>query len=191
MENQNITIKPANIRLKETPLNEKRALFEDFIKSLKIAGERIRQIYPQYLMISLNGGLPLYECLKLVDREISQKLDDINNVVYFPSSSKIFDSKQIIKYCFENFLGEKLDESDTKRKIVSLDEVISGGSVGRLLNGYHYASRQIAKRQLSKNKSQVAIDKAAQEIRVLKGVTLGQGKEVIMPPLPGGMFTRS
>lgn len=157
-----------HIKPKEIVPKENKQLFEDFIKNLKIAGEKINAIYPQYLMISLNGGLPLYECLKLVDREISNRLDDTNNVVYFPASSKIFDSKQVIKNCFENFLNEKLDESDARRRIVSLDEVISGGSVGRLLNGYHYASRQMAKRNLrkgSKEATQEAIDKEAYEIR--------------------------
>lgn len=147
---------------------EKKVLFEDFIKSLKIAGEKIKEIYPQYLMISLNGGLPLYECLSIIDRDLAEQLKDINNVVYFPASSKIQNSGVVVQNCFENFLLEKFDESNRTRKIVSLDEVLGGGSVCRLLNGYHYASRQLARRNLKRNEKEIKqeyVDDEAQKIR--------------------------
>ena len=140
-------------------------LFEDFIKALKEAGEKIKEEDPNYLLVTLNGGLPLYDALTIIDRDIEK---DPNKVFYFPTSSKIKDSGKIVRNCFENFLIDKFNESDKIRKIVSLDEVLGGGSVCRLLNGYHYASRQMAKRnlkELNQKIEQTDIDNEAEKIR--------------------------
>lgn len=156
------------IRLEEEKDDGGKVKFEDFINSLRIAGERIKEENPKFYIVSLNGGLPLYECLSIIDRDIAEQLKDINNVVYFPASSKIKNSGVVVQNCFENFLLEKFDESNKTRKIVSLDEVLGGGSVCRLLNGYHYASRQLARKNLkinNKEMKQEYVDDEAQKIR--------------------------
>ncbi len=139
-------------------------LFEDFMYGIKTAGEKIKELNPDFLLVNLNGGLPLYDCLRTIDREF----DDPNKVIYFPSSSRIKNSGKIIRNCWENFFIEKLDESDKKRRIVSLDERLGGGSICRTINGYHYASRQMARRNLktrNKETKQEAVDEEARKIR--------------------------
>lgn len=139
-------------------------LFEDFVEGIKNASKKIKEIGPDYLIVSLNGGLPLYDSLTIIDRDF----DDPSMVVYMPTSSKFKDSVPLTRRCFENLLSEKLDESDKSRKFVSLDEILSGGSVARLLNSYHFASRQIAKKNLQKYGKQPVqkiIDEEAEKIR--------------------------
>jgi hypothetical protein len=117
---------------------------ESFVSGIIEADKKIREISPDYLIVPLNGGSPLFDSLCIVDREL-----DPNIAVYFPASSKIKDSSKIVTNCFENFFFEREGEKD-KTKLVSLDEIVSGNSVCRIRACYNSAARNVAKEHLGK-----------------------------------------
>lgn len=116
---------------------------KDFVEAIRDASVAIDSKNPSYYLVSLNGGLPLFDILTIVDRNV-----DPGKAIYFPGSSKIQNSAQVMTRCFENFFLERQDLSDEQKRIVSLDEVVCGSSVERLFNAYNAASRKIARANL-------------------------------------------
>lgn len=135
----------------------------DFVDGIRRAAADIRILNPSYYVVSLNGGLPLFDISTIVDSSI-----DTRNAVYFPGSSRIKDCEEVLTRCFENFFLEQQDRGDAEnpRNLVSLDEVVGGHSVGRLFNCYQSASRIIAKHNLYGNEARKgAIDEEAYDLR--------------------------
>ncbi len=124
----------------------------DFVNAIREASVSITSKNPSFYIISLNGGLPLFDILSIVDRNV-----DVNRAVYFPGSSKINNSREVLTRCFENFFLEKKDESNEVRPLVSLDEVVAGRSVERLINAYNSASRRIARNYLGGSQKQASL----------------------------------
>jgi len=140
--------------------------FNSFLEAMVLANKRIKEENPSLLLVTLNGGLPIYDCLTIINPE----LDDSTRVVYFPASSTIMDCKTVTEHCFENLLSERIDHSDKPRKIVSVDEVVSGGSVSRLINAYESATRQIARKNLRGNDKPSKQNEINQEAKVMQGL---------------------
>lgn len=132
-----------------------------FVTAIRDAGLGIQGIHPSYYLVSLNGGLPLFDVLNLVDRTV-----DSDKAIYFPGSSKINNSAEVLTRCFENFFLERKDQGLDRNPIASLDEVVSGRSVERLVNAYNAASRRIARSHLGgSQKQQEFVEKEARELR--------------------------
>ncbi|MEK6847716.1 MAG: hypothetical protein AABX50_01165 [Nanoarchaeota archaeon] len=117
-----------------------RGEFEDFMGGIKRASDIVRAVNPSIYIVSLNGGQPLFDVLTIADRDFDASL-----AVYFPISSKIMDSAKIAEKCFTNLLLERQHQGSEPQRIVSLDEVVSGGSVSRILNAYDTALRIVGK----------------------------------------------
>jgi hypothetical protein len=123
------------------PQKYTREELEDFVSAISAASESIHEYDPFFYLVSLNGGLPLFDILQIVStREI-----DPAQAIYFPGSSKIRNSKEVLKNCFINFFLENQHAQLGQRKIASLDEVVGGHSVCRTLNAYDRALHEVAK----------------------------------------------
>jgi hypothetical protein len=121
--------------------------FEDFMDGIKRASSVVRTLSPDIYMVSLNGGQPLFDLLTVSDRDIDPLL-----AVYFPMSSKIKNSAKVAERCFTNlFLERQHQGQDQPQVIVSLDEVVSGGSVDKILNAYDSATRIVAKYNIGRH----------------------------------------
>lgn len=133
---------------------------EDFVKAILRASDSIREYDPDAQIVTLNGGLLLYDVMYVASpREI-----DTETAVYFPGSSRIKDSRRILRNCFINFLLERQhDDIEGPRRIASLDEVVGGHSVCRVLNSYDYAIREVAKYNIGKDRNK--IDEEARRLR--------------------------
>jgi hypothetical protein len=107
------------------------------------AREEDRGIEPPCYIINLHGSLPLFDILTIIDPNV-----DTDRAVYFPGSSRIQKSKEVLRRCFENFLWEKQDEVGNQTPLFSLDEVVGGHSVERMINAYNAALRRVAKENL-------------------------------------------
>lgn len=118
---------------------------DSFINGIIEARDEIKKWNPGYYIISLVGGLPLFDILGIVDKDL-----DTDLAFYFPGSSKIDDSKRVLRNCFINFFLEKQDEVCEKAPLASLDEVVGGHSVERLFNAYYSAARQVTIYNLKK-----------------------------------------
>jgi len=106
-------------------------VYEDIaVKTVKY-GEEIES--PFYL-VNLHGSLPLFDILSIVDPSV-----DVDRAIYFPGSSRIQRSRDVLRYCFENFFWEKQDETNARTPVFSLDEVVGGHSVERVINSYNSA----------------------------------------------------
>ena len=94
--------------------NEKysREDLESFVNGIISASKSMRYIHSRsqktlqeidnpYYVVNLHGSLPLFDVLTIVDQDI-----DVDRAVYFPGSSRIQNSSDILRYCFENFLWE-------------------------------------------------------------------------------------
>ena len=106
----------------------------------------VRALNPNIYMVSLNGGQPLFDVLTIADRNVDPSL-----AVYFPISSKIMDSGRIAERCFTNLLLERQNQGSEPQRILSLDEVVSGGSVSKILNAYDTALRIVGKHNVGKH----------------------------------------
>ena len=122
---------------------------EDFVNAIRKSAIAIKRMHPAFYMVSLNGGLPLFDIMAIIDRDINP-----DNAIYFPGSSKIKNSAKILTNCFENFFLEKQDETKGVRPIASLDEVVSGHSIERLFNAYNSASRKVSRALLGNSQKQ-------------------------------------
>lgn len=98
--------------------------------------------FPHYI-VSLHGCLPLFDILNIVDAMV-----DTDKAVYFPGSSRIKDSREVLRRCFENFLREKDEETGDVTPLFSLDEVVGGHSVERLIRSYETGVRRLASHRL-------------------------------------------
>ncbi|MBS3081026.1 hypothetical protein J4221_06120 [Candidatus Pacearchaeota archaeon] len=136
--------------------NEKysREDLESFVNGIISASKSMRYIHSRsqktlqeidnpYYVVNLHGSLPLFDVLTIVDQDI-----DVDRAVYFPGSSRIQNSSDILRYCFENFLWEKQYETDKTSPLFSIDEVVGGHSVERVVNAYNSAIRRIATQNL-------------------------------------------
>ncbi len=132
-----------------------------FVNAIRDAAPVIAKRNPAHYIISLHGSLPLFDILTMVDRTV-----DTDRAVYFPGSSRINNSADILTRCFENFFLERQDETDKVRHLASIDEVVTGASVSRVLNAYHSASRKVARGVLgSSQELKDGVEKEAQKIR--------------------------
>ncbi|MBS3086334.1 hypothetical protein J4422_01390 [Candidatus Pacearchaeota archaeon] len=120
--------------------------FEDFMKGMQKAAGLVRAFNPSIYMVSLNGGQPLFDVLTIADRNVDPSL-----AVYFPISSKIMDSGKVAERCFTNLLLERQHQGSEPQRILSLDEVVSGGSVSKILNAYDTALRIVGKHNVGKH----------------------------------------
>jgi hypothetical protein len=103
----------------------------------------------------------LFDILCINNRDV-----DKDAAVYFPGSSKIKDSYKVLTNCFCNFITEKQYETNEPRNLASLDEIVSGGSVSRIINAYNSASRLVARSNLSvSEKQREQIEAEADSIR--------------------------
>ncbi len=131
---------------------------ESFVKGIIGASSFMRQSYEQmsmdcfnkgteigspYYIISLHGCLPLFDILTMVDPSV-----DTDRAIYFPGSSRVQDSRDVLRRCFENFLLEKEEETGELTPLFSLDEVVGGHSVERLIKSYESALRRVARHKL-------------------------------------------
>jgi len=126
-----------------------RGEFENFVEAIRSASKKINERSPSYYIVSLNGGLPLFDLLTIIDRNT-----DPDKAIYFPGSSKIQNSAEVLTRCFENFFLEKQDQDSEENPIVSLDEVVCGSSIERLINSYNSASRRVARANLGGSQKQ-------------------------------------
>lgn len=134
---------------------------ESFVTAIRNASLAIAKINPAHYIISLHGSLPLFDILAMTDRDVKS-----DKAVYFPGASKIKDSSEVLTRCFENFFLEKQDERDDVRPLASIDEVVSGGSIARVLNAYHSASRKVARINLGNSqKLREDVEKASKQLR--------------------------
>jgi len=113
---------------------------ESFVEGIRGAAVKIRELNPGYHIVSLNGGLALFDVLGIVDIDV-----DSDRAFYFPGSSRIQNSKEVLTRCFENFFLEKQDEVNERCALASLDEVVGGHSVERVVNSYNAASKRVAR----------------------------------------------
>lgn len=109
----------------------------------KITKESRKEIGSPYYIVNLHGSLPLFDILTIVDQDI-----DVDRAFYFPGSSRIQHSSDVVRYCFENFLWEKQDEGNAVSPLFSIDEVVGGHSVERVINSYNSAVRRVARQNL-------------------------------------------
>lgn len=138
---------------------------ESFVEGMRKVSVDLREINPAFYIVSLNGGLPLFDVLTIVDPSV-----DTSKAVYFPGSSRIKNSEEVLTRCFENFFLEQQDRGDAEhvRSLASLDEVVGGHSVGRLFNCYQGASRRVARYNLNSTENEVrkgAVDEEAYDLR--------------------------
>jgi len=132
-----------------------------FVDGLRGAAVHLRELNPSFYLVSLNGGLPLFDALTIIDRSLNPE-----QAVYFPGSSKIRDCANVLTRCFQNFFLEKKDQSADVRKLASIDEVVSGNSVERLFNAYNTASRMIARAHLgSSQRMKELVELEARDLR--------------------------
>ena len=136
---------------------------ENFVRAIKDASVAIAEKNPRHYIVSLNGGLPLFDILGLIDRDVNP-----DQAVYFPGSSKINNSAQVLTRCFTNLFLEKQDETSEARPLISLDEVVSGHSVKRVMNAWNKASREIARSNLGNSHKQR--DYVEAEAKKLRGL---------------------
>lgn len=123
-----------------------REQFENFMEGMKRVSDLARTEHPDVFLVSLNGGQPLFDVLTIANRDV-----DPSAAVYFPLSSKIKDCADVASRCFTNYLLEKQDETHEPQRILSIDEVVSGGSVDRLWRAYDKARRIVAKYNIGKH----------------------------------------
>ena len=135
--------------------------FKSFLEGMKKAAELVRTEAPSYYLVSLNGGGPLFDILRIIDRDVQE-----DNAVYFPVSSKIRGCREVATHCWENFFLEKRDEPTSPRKVVSIDEVVSGNSVERILNAYNSAARRVARATVERG-DRKALESEAEHLREL------------------------
>ncbi len=126
----------------ETDVDEVNIEIKDPILAVKTVKEGM-EIEPPFYLVNLHGSLPLFDILTIINPSI-----DVDRAFYFPGSSRIQRSKDVLRYCFENFLLEKQDETGAKTPIFSLDEVVGGHSVERVINSYNSAVRRVARENL-------------------------------------------
>lgn len=142
---------------------------ESFVDGIRRAAVKIRELDPGYYVVSLNGGLALFDILNIIDVDV-----DPNRAVYFPGSSRIKRSRDVLRNCFENFFLEKQDETNEWCSLVSLDEVVGGHSVERVINAYNAASRRVARfhNLRGAERRREDIDAIAYELRELFPLTI-------------------
>lgn len=121
---------------------------DSFINAIINARDKIKELNPGYYIVSLVGGLPLFDILGIVDKDL-----DTDLAFYFSGSSKIYNSKRVLTNCFTNFFLEKQDEVSERCPLASLDEVVGGHSVERLFNAYNAASREAARYNLKRHET--------------------------------------
>ena len=131
------------------------AELEDFVNAIRNASLEIAKANPSFYMVSLSGGLPLFDILRIIDRNV-----DADKAIYFPTASRINNSSEVVTRCFENLFLERRDETNEPRVIASLDEVVSGASVEKVINSYNSASRRVARETPSQNSSSSSEDEA-------------------------------
>jgi hypothetical protein len=120
--------------------------FSDFMRGMQKASEIARAVNPDIYMVSLNGGQPLFDVLTLANRDVDPSL-----AVYFPISSKIMDSGKVAERCFTNLFLERQHQESKVQRILSLDEVVSGGSVSKILNAYDSSLRIVGKHNVGRH----------------------------------------
>jgi len=120
-----------------------------FTDAIRSAAGAVAEVNPSFYIVSLNGGLPLFDVMSVLDRNV-----DSQRAIYLPGSSKINNCADVLTNCFENFFLEKRDQSDDVMPLVSLDEVVSGRSVERLFNSYNAASRRVMRAQYGASQKQ-------------------------------------
>lgn len=124
---------------------------KEVYKNLSIKAEsEEKPIDSVYYIVSLNGGLSLFDIMNITDPSL-----DINRAVYFPGSSKILNSGQVLRNCFENFIWERHENNDSITPLFSLDEVVGGHSVERLVNSYNSAIQRVARAYLNTQKQEI------------------------------------
>jgi hypothetical protein len=96
-----------------------------------------------YYIVNLHGSLPLFDILCIADPSV-----DVDRAVYFPGSSRIQNSREVLRKCFYNFLIEKQDETSSITPLFSIDEIVGGHSVERVINAYNSALNGVARKNL-------------------------------------------
>src|SRR3989344_3497431 len=89
--------------------------FKSFLEGMRKAADLVRAKSPDLYLISLNGGGPLFDILRIINRDVQE-----SSAIYFPVSSKIMDCGEVITRCWENLFLEKKDETHNQRKILSI-----------------------------------------------------------------------
>jgi len=101
---------------------------KSFARGMKKCAEIIEDFNPDIIISPMMGSVPFMDAFYIVDRNF-----DPNSVFYMPASSHIFDAKNVIKDWMTNFFSKNIC-LDEPVKILSIDEVISGGSAVRVNN---------------------------------------------------------
>ncbi len=149
---------------------------ESFVNGIDAISKKMREVYEgvavktvrggekidsPYYLVNLHGSLPLFDALTIVDHNL-----DTDRAVYFPGSSRIQRSRDVMRNCFDNFFWEKRDEGRDTTPILSIDEIVGGHSVERVINAYNTALRTVARRDLvGTERRKNDIEDVAQEIK--------------------------
>lgn len=158
------------------PEKYSREELESFVNGVIRASSHMKEVYEKigvdsvrnqkefgfpYYIVSLHGCLPLFDILTIVDASV-----DTDRAVYLPGSSKIQNSRDVLRNCFENFLREKEDETAAVTPLLSLDEVVGGHSVERLFKSYETALRRVARHHLEGSERRKGdIEEVAHDLR--------------------------
>ena len=159
--------------------------FEDFMEGMKRASDLVETVNPDVFLVSLNGGGPLFDILAIANRNVEPA-----NAVYFPISSKIQNSADVARNCFVNFIHER-GHQEKPQRILSIDEVVSGGSVGRIINSYDQARKVVARENIGKH-DRKEVDKETAHLREFFPLTIiGVKEERVKPRKAYGEYISS
>ena len=113
--------------------NKKRGeLIKSYTQSMITLDRKIQEIEPDILVVPMMGSVPFIDAIITVNHYF----DLYDSLYYIPASSSIPHVKNIIAKTLANILFEVIGESiDNEYKILSIDEVVSGGSLVKVQKG--------------------------------------------------------
>jgi len=136
---------------------------DSFIDGIRRAATGIREWNPGYHIVSLNGGLALFDILGILDENIDPDL-----AFYFPGSNKIRNQEAVLTRCFENLFLKKQGAVEGRRPLSSLAEVVGGDSVERLFHAYNAAATNVARHNVIFAGNEARSESIDDDIYVLK-----------------------
>jgi hypothetical protein len=116
---------------------------ESFAEGMKQASDLIIQKDPAYLICPMMGAVPFVDSMAAVNPDFNH-----NMAYYMPASSHVPDINNVIRDWMGNFLEENID-LERDNHIITIDEVVSGGSATR---GHKQVGQEI-KSYLQRKKS--------------------------------------
>ena len=104
-------------------------LMDNFASAIRKLSEKIIEENPDLIIYSLRGAVPIADFLRIVNPTIATFQSE-----YMPASSSISETDFLIKEWIKNALIEYVVRGENL-KVVSIDEIMSGHSVSRVLRG--------------------------------------------------------